>query len=212
MESKQDFAIEDASDGEYDFIPDAMKCDSCVVKFGLCEKTTTLGELKDMHYNNKLCVTELARYFGTTPNSVRHAMRAHGMRILNGNKLYFDRKREGIRKNPYKTPSANYPLISAIDTNGNIRPKAAHRVEMERFLGRRLEKTERVHHIDFDKDNYDLPNLYLCKNESAHAAIHVSLEDAAKQLFKCGIIKFDDGRYFIDISLLDDEIVYKFKR
>ncbi|MGE8205562.1 HNH endonuclease [Heyndrickxia sp. NPDC080065] len=72
-----------------------------------------------------------------------------------------------------------------------------HRKVMQDYLGREIQKGEIIHHIDGDKTNNDITNLYLCKNLSSHRDIHNQLEQFAFQLFKLGVIKFDNGRYII---------------
>lgn len=47
-----------------------------------------------------------------------------------------------------------------------------HRLVMEKHLGRYLNKTEIVHHIDKNKANNSLSNLQLFKDHSEHAKIH----------------------------------------
>lgn len=73
-----------------------------------------------------------------------------------------------------------------------------HRAAMEKKIGRKLTKSERVHHIDGNKTNYDPNNLYLCKDRSEHMLVHSSLEKVAFELFRQGIIKFDpiSGKYY----------------
>lgn len=48
---------------------------------------------------------------------------------------------------------------------------AEHRFVMEQKLGRKLKPTEIVHHIDGDKFNNDINNLFIT-NRSEHATIH----------------------------------------
>ena len=74
-----------------------------------------------------------------------------------------------------------------------------HRHVIEQSIGRPLTDEERVHHIDGDKTNYDISNLYLCENRSAHMLVHSSLESVAFALFKQGVIKFnsDTGEYYL---------------
>lgn len=48
---------------------------------------------------------------------------------------------------------------------------AEHRLVMEKSLGRVLEKTEIVHHIDFNKFNNDISNLRIMDRES-HSRLH----------------------------------------
>ncbi len=68
-----------------------------------------------------------------------------------------------------------------------------HRLVMERFLGRKLSKAEQVHHIDGDKRNNDLYNLYLTDNASKHSKIHSQLERVAFQAVGEGLIYFDNS-------------------
>ena len=48
-----------------------------------------------------------------------------------------------------------------------------HRVVMENYLGRLLDTTEIVHHIDRDKTNNDISNLQLV-TEDEHRALHAN--------------------------------------
>lgn len=57
--------------------------------------------------------------------------------------------------------------------------KYEHKVIMSKYLGRELTKEEKIHHIDFNKLNNSLDNLYLCKDKTEHWTCHQSLEDCA---------------------------------
>lgn len=74
-----------------------------------------------------------------------------------------------------------------------------HREKMEEKIGRKLTSTEIVHHIDGDKSNDDIENLYLCKNNSKHQELHNQIEKIGFELLKQGIIKFDNetGNYYL---------------
>lgn len=73
-----------------------------------------------------------------------------------------------------------------------------HRNLMEEFLGRKLNKTEIVHHIDGDKFNNTLNNLWLT-NLSLHGKAHSSLEKIGFILYKQDKIGFntETGEYFL---------------
>jgi hypothetical protein len=71
-----------------------------------------------------------------------------------------------------------------------------YRRVMELYLGRRLNFGEVIHHIDMDKTNNEISNLYLC-NKSKHQKCHGTINKAVSELMKRGIIKFTDGEYVI---------------
>ena len=75
-----------------------------------------------------------------------------------------------------------------------------HRTKVAKLLGRELMSSEIVHHIDGDKSNDDIDNLYLCNSISDHTLLHDNLEKIAMELFKKGKIGFDKekGEYFIN--------------
>lgn len=51
-----------------------------------------------------------------------------------------------------------------------------HRLVMETKIGRYLLPVEKVHHLDFDKLNNDVTNLYLFPNDSEHLRYHCFLK------------------------------------
>jgi hypothetical protein len=79
-----------------------------------------------------------------------------------------------------------------------------HIITMEQHLRRPLTKAEKVHHIDFDKQNCAIENLLLCESNSAHAIIHRSLDEVARELYKKGIIRFNGRRYVTDKVALQE--------
>lgn len=73
-----------------------------------------------------------------------------------------------------------------------------HRENAEIKLGKKLNEFEIVHHIDGDKKNNNLENLYVCRDNKEHKILHYNLEKIAMDLVKKGIIKFDEenARYY----------------
>lgn len=73
-----------------------------------------------------------------------------------------------------------------------------HQYIMEMHLGRRLLKGEIVHHIDGNKKNNKLENLYLTSVEE-HNKLHAESESILFELYKKGVVGFDRtiGRYFL---------------
>lgn len=69
-----------------------------------------------------------------------------------------------------------------------------HIIVMEKHIGRFLEEDEVVHHIDENRLNNDISNLYLC-TKSNHGKLHQKIENLAILLYKHKLINFEDGKY-----------------
>lgn len=65
-----------------------------------------------------------------------------------------------------------------------------HVVVMEEHLGRPLKRNEVVHHIDGDKTNNSLENLWLT-TRSGHRRAHLSLQGVSYLLLRSGVIEFN---------------------
>ena len=78
-----------------------------------------------------------------------------------------------------------------------------HRWVMEQHLGRKLHKYEQVHHIDMNKANNDISNLWLC-SPTDHMSAHHSFNESCEELMSSGFnkytgIKFNPelGKYYL---------------
>jgi len=71
-----------------------------------------------------------------------------------------------------------------------------HVLVMEESIGRSLEKGEAVHHLDGERLNNILRNLFLTDHQG-HRVAHQSLQEIGYALFKAGLVKFNrqSGRY-----------------
>lgn len=74
------------------------------------------------------------------------------------------------------------------DCKGWLKYQKEHIVVVEASIGRALRKSEAVHHIDNDRQNNRLENLYLT-NHAGHRLAHVSLVLAYKLLRAAGKVK-----------------------
>lgn len=72
-----------------------------------------------------------------------------------------------------------------------------HHIVAEKMVGHTLTKSNPIHHIDFNKLNYNKNNLYICDGESEHRRLHTQLENIARDLFHKGVIIFKDGNYLL---------------
>jgi len=77
-----------------------------------------------------------------------------------------------------------------------------HRWIMKQHLGRKLTREEQVHHIDMNKTNNDISNLWLC-SRSQHGIAHYSFNRICEELMgnfhKYADIKFnlEIGKYYL---------------
>lgn len=75
-----------------------------------------------------------------------------------------------------------------------------HRYIMELHLGRALEKTEVIHHLDGNKSNNDISNLLLCTTAREHNIVHTEMEMFVEKLIREGKVKYDkEAREFLFI-------------
>lgn len=99
-----------------------------------------------------------------------------------GDAEYSDKKRKELNKYGYKKSYGKHAV--------------EHREIYENEYNVELSKNDIIHHIDLDKQNNDIENLYRC-NLSKHAIIHQQLNKIAGELIRGGLIKFKNGEYYI---------------
>ena len=80
------------------------------------------------------------------------------------------------------------PEHSRANLNGYV---FEHRLVMENYLGRFLEKTEIVHHIDFNPENNNINNLALVTVKE-HMKLHSRWNELVKKMLDKKLVYFDD--------------------
>lgn len=125
------------------------------------------------------------------------------IRILdrNGKKLNFEFGGSGDKHSQWKggvVIKNGYPMKYSPNHSRryNIPYVPMHVLVIEKAIGRTPNKTEPIHHIDLDRKNYDIKNLFLCEDSKKHQAVHRSLDRIVSKLIKSGKIKFKDGEYY----------------
>ena len=58
-----------------------------------------------------------------------------------------------------------------------------------------------IHHINGDKLDNRIGNLYLASSEQPHRLLHVQLHSLALQLVRKGLIDFENGQYVANVKL-----------
>lgn len=99
------------------------------------------------------------------------------------------RKRRGYRPDNHGNPVREY-----VRRDGRSIRVMEHRAVMAEHLGRDLRSGEIVHHVNADKSDNRIENLYLCANSTEHRHLHFSLESLLPDLLERGIVSFDRAR------------------
>ena len=87
--------------------------------------------------------------------------------------------------------NGKYKTIRQGMKNGLTYYKMEHRIIMENFIGRKLEPTEIIHHLNGEFRDNRIENLVLCKNKSEHLIIHDRMEKIVFKMIKENKIHFD---------------------
>lgn len=168
--------LENLTDGSQQKV-DAI-CDRCGIQYKVIYRNYIKSQKLEFHNNDgKTHCTLCARILGN--------------------------QRRGFRKNCINYISnEGYRMIKVEKRgpsgNGWKCYRKEHVIVAEEKVNRKLEKHEVIHHIDHDKLNNSPDNLFIC-NGSGHMLAHKSLEAIGLDLFKLGLIYFDenDGKYYI---------------
>ena len=70
-----------------------------------------------------------------------------------------------------------------------------HKYVYETKTGKSIPRGYKLHHIDMDKQDNRIENLWLCTNKE-HADAHNSINSLIKKLMERGIVGFSDGEYY----------------
>ncbi len=137
---------------------------------------------------------EIGRIFNTTKRVIYLRMQEYGIkrRKMIG-KNHGSWKGGRVIKTGYwaiwnpKHPRAN-----------NVGYVKEHILVMEKYLKRSIRKEEHIHHINFDRLDNDIKNLWLSDNKKHHKA-EMSINPLIKKLIERKILGFDkkSGKYFI---------------
>lgn len=85
----------------------------------------------------------------------------------------------------------------------------SYRLIYEKYYNIKLQKGEIIHHIDGNKYNNHISNLFKCKDSKKHLTLHRSLEYIGYKLLKKELIVFDSklGKYLLN----KNKLKYKFQ-
>lgn len=151
-------------------------------------------KLEELYLSQKLSGAEIAKKYNMSKVCVCRALRKFGIPI-----------RECVGENHPSWKGGRVVHTGYIDVYNPNHPRAnhigyvkEHILIMEKVMGRPLKKEEQIHHIDFDRKNNTVNNLWLSSNSSHHIAQN-SIFKLIKTLLEKEIIKFDvkKGEYIL---------------
>lgn len=150
----------------------------------------------ELYVNQKKSCKEICRMYGLSEKSSTNI----GIRLK---KLGIEiRKDAGINHHNWKggiiSKGDGYigiwkPEHPRADKQGYV---YEHTLVYEKEKGILPSKNEVIHHIDMDKHNNSIDNLYLCNNKE-HLEIHRSLDKIVRTLINRNIIEFQNGKYIL---------------
>lgn len=136
---------------------------------------------------------DMAIKYGMTRASIcRHLRRLKITRPLSGPNSRNKKRKGEVFKSGY--PVLHLPDHERASAVGYV---FKHILEVKKHTGKIPKKTTPIHHIDLKRTNYNIENLYVCKNNSEHQLIHASLNELMGELIKKNVIEFKDGKYLI---------------
>lgn len=111
--------------------------------------------LYDLYVIQEKSMREIGKKFGTTQPVIKKAL-----------EFYHICNKENIRPSNY---DKYYETRRTSENTEHIRE---YRFNMEQKIGRKLKPEEHVHHIDRNRNNNDISNLFLFENNQQHLLYH----------------------------------------
>lgn len=147
---------------------------------------------EDCNYKPAILAEKLNIHYQSTRKLLQDANLWKYVRVKNG-------KGSGVSRKRFKQTDMNGYLYSDNPdnvkyTSNRCRRTLKHIEVMEYHLGRSKLPGEIIHHIDENKKNNDISNLYLCSKQE-HGTIHKQLESLAAILVQEKLIVFENGKY-----------------
>ena len=137
-------------------------------------------------YKQGESATQIAKSLNLFTTSVTRVLRRNGLKT--GHKKGPEHpmwKGGRVLKNGY--PSIWSPKHHRKNNCGYVKE---HVLIMEKELGRKIKKTEHIHHIDFTRDNNNPLNLWVCSG-SNHKKAERSIQKLVKELLERNVLKFN---------------------
>ena len=118
----------------------------------------------DLYINQEMSLRQISQLFNCSRDKIKNVLINNAIEIRPFNYHKYYDKRSGIKENiPYRIDAVGYYR------KGKIRQ---HRSIMEKHLNRQLTSEEIVHHIDRNRLNNSIENLFVFPSNSIHRLYH----------------------------------------
>ena len=149
----------------------------------------TNKELEEMYYNRKMTMFQIAKKYDCTKATIWKYFKKYNLKA---------RKMAGSNHGSWKGGRVIKRGYLAIwnpthPRANNVGYVKEHILVMQKKLGRLIKREEHIHHIDFDKMNNNIKNLWLCDINKHHKA-ELSLYNLVKELVRKKTIIFDKNK------------------
>jgi len=121
----------------------------------------------------------------------------HRARIGEAQRRAWLTKRKRMPVGSRRIDSSGYVIVKVHAGSG--RWVQEHILIMQRHLGRWMKPGEQVHHVNGDRKDNRISNLYVCRDLSHHQKVEWSAKKLLKSLMQSGVVQFnkDIGEYFL---------------
>lgn len=159
-------------------------------------KSFDLNHILYLYFDKYKSCREIAEIYHTTHATISKYLRRNNIDIRPGFDLNYYKSRRKFQPTAFKDCNGYVVLI----ING-IRIRE-HRYVMEKYIGRKLNDYEHVHHINFIRDDNRIENLFLFSSGSKHKFYHSYINSHRYISPQEYLNKFED--------LIDEVIDYDF--
>ena len=148
------------------------------------KKPIPLDELKKLYVEERKSSVELGKMFNVGACTICNKLRPFGI-IRPKNQR--DKRKCKPLSNAVGYSLTYLPSHSRAGVTGYV---FTHILEVEKHTGIIPSKDQPIHHIDFDRSNNNIANLYVCSSCKEHLQIHGQLKRLMKDLFRENLILF----------------------
>lgn len=130
--------------------------------FNDIKKLLNYDDLYELYISKSMSSRQIGKIYDCSHTVINRLLREYNITVRNAH----DKKYYGNRN--YKKAEIHESKSGYLE-KGKIRQ---HRHVMEQHLNRKLTSDEVIHHVDFNKSNNDINNLFLFENQPLHVAYH----------------------------------------